>query len=93
MLNNKVFNDLKSAEKTVVINDMLTLKSYIPDFKKEYSIVLEIRSGYKLETAIVNSYILESDSLDSMINSIRESIEKYSNQIKMNMIREFNVTR
>lgn len=91
MLNKKLFNALKTSEKTVVINDVLSLHSYIPYLKEKYVIALEIRSGYK--THNFHTYVLKSDSLDTMIESIRDAIKEHSKMYYWDMLRDFNGSR
>ena len=95
MLNKKLFQKLTSEPGTIAkINDMYTLESYQDAIiKNRIHVQIVIESGYKYQTAINNKYQLDITNLDSMVESIREAIQKHAEEIESNMLLQFNIDR
>ena len=93
MLNKKVFIELVTTEKEYIINDMLTIKSHkdviIPG---KIHVKLYINSNYKYETAICKSYELQTNDMNSFIDSMRGAIKEHGKQVTDNMLRHFNMS-
>lgn len=94
MINKKMLAELTTTEKEIKINDMFTLKSFRNVVNSDIIHVnLYFNTGYKYSSAINDSYTLNTESLDSFIESIRAAIAEHGKSITDNMLLHFNKTR